>query len=170
MRMSGPPDDVEVYCLALANPGVFYGRNQDGDIVSGETLELAITWDADPTCGGATYGNPTNKWVNGYVALAAGERVQAELSGDALPYMNPDYGDRNGTRVLIGGGTLECDTLATDCCDVCSSFTGPYLSDAATGPCCPIQFGAVLEAGTSCIEGGRPALGVALTFTIVPEA
>jgi hypothetical protein len=167
-----PPEDVEVYCLAIANPGVFYGRNQDGDIVSGETLELAITWGADPTCGGDENENPPDKSVFGYVALAAGERVQAELSGDAIPFMDPDFGDRGqGTQAFIGGGSLECDAIATDCCDVCTSFTGPYLSDPASGPCCALAFGAELLAGVACVDGGgRPALDVTLTFTIVPEA
>ncbi len=180
MRLIGDsgtvPDNEEsraLYCLAATNPDIFYLRDNDGNIVSGSTLNLSGTWDANEECGGASGsgGDLGGKSWNGYVCPSVPSAVNYSASGTGRNG-GENYGG-GSTYVSYAGFGLQIVESGdpNDCCDTGSDW-GSDFTTSVYEPCCPKEVYVLIEPGTACTEGdtGMPGVSVTVSVTLVPES
>ncbi len=176
MRTTVVPDDVELYCLALAHPGVFYFRAADGSIVSGATPALSKSWQPNSDCGGPDDDYSNASWA-GYIALAAPSIISFSLSGVGAPPLLAELrGEPTSAGYNADGqtGSQFCTGEPTDCCEQLSDFGTEFSTSVISkGPCCPIPVSVVIQAGSACTsEGshGYPGASVTVELSLIPES
>jgi hypothetical protein len=173
-QLPADPGDRENYCLAAANPGTFYGKDQDGNPVSGTEIVITAEADASEECGGSGAGDRPTKSFAGYFCPESPSAINFSMAGSAaLPkpsrgggIASADYGA--GTE----SGSQQAQEGEGDCCDTTSDFGSDWTSGVYP-KCCPIAVSATVRTSVPC-DGedgtGVPAEAVTVTISAVPEA
>jgi hypothetical protein len=174
---NGVPDDPaerELFCLAAANPGNFYGRDLDGNQISGGEITISAQKDANEDCGGSGDSETPGAMFTGYYCPTSPSAINFSMSGSAPLPLESRGGVIANASYFAGEdhGTQQVQPGEGDCCDTTSDFGADFTSRVYP-KCCPIAITASVALGGPCDEEtnkGFPSSSVTVTISVVPEA